>query len=131
MLHKRITASILASLFTALLCAASCGEAAVVDNDADSAEGTSTETSSVTTELSAELPDAKYDGHVFNILITGNTENTWQKNDFKAEELTGEVLNDARYERNLAVEERFDITIATDERYGATKGAGSAKMSSY
>ena len=125
MLHKRITASILASLFTALLCAASCGEEVVVDNSVDNADSTLTETSKVTTELSAELPDVKYDGHVFNILITGNTENTWQKNDFKAEELTGEVLNDARYERNLAVEERFDITIATDERYGATKGAGS------
>ena len=46
-----------------------------------------------TTELLADIPeDAYYDGHTFNILITGNTENTWKKNDFLAEEETGEVL---------------------------------------
>ncbi len=68
--------------------------------------------------------DISFDGHVFTFLITGNTENNWQKNDFSAEAETGEAFHDARYQRNRAIEERFNITIKTEEQFGGTKGKG-------
>lgn len=77
----------------------------------------------------ADVPaDADFSGHTFTFLVTGNTENNWQKNDFLAPEETGDVLGDARFRRNLAVEERFGIKIETDEQYGQTKGAGSGYL---
>ncbi|MDD4773424.1 MAG: hypothetical protein PHZ09_07440 [Eubacteriales bacterium] len=82
-------------------------------------------------EESATLPapdlpdDIYYDGYEFTILITGNIENNWQKNDFRADEQNGEVLNDARYLRNQAVQERFGVEIKTFEQFGPAKGAGS------
>lgn len=84
-----------------------------------------------TTEAEKTIPapdlpdDLDYDGYKFTILITGNTENNWQKDDFLAEEQNGEVLNDARYLRNQAVQERFAVEISTVEQFGSTKGAGS------
>ncbi len=116
-------------LFSGLLAVAmlSCGGDATTettDTVADSASTHATETV-VTEDIAvASVPQKNYDGHTFTFLITGNTENNWQKNDFKAEEETGEAFNDARYQRNRAIEERFNIKIATDEQYGGTKGAG-------
>ena len=83
-----------------------------------------TETESVDLAVAQVPADADFTGHTFTFLITGNTENNWQKNDFHAPEETGDVLNDARFRRNLAVEERFGIKIETEEQYGQTKGAG-------
>lgn len=55
------------------------------------------------------LPEKDYEGYEFTIItfedhISGT-------NMFIAEEQTGEVLNDALYKRNTAVEERFNIQI--------------------
>ena len=67
----------------------------------------------------ANVPaDANYGGHVFTFLIGGNTENDREKNDFGAETMTGEALNDAIYNRNLAIEEKYAVKIETFEEYG-------------
>lgn len=95
-----------------------------------------TETASITEETTesmdlaaANVPtDKDYNGHTFQFLITGNTENTWQKNDFLADKENGEAFNDARYQRNRRIEERFNVKIKTDEQYGGTKGAGTGFM---
>ncbi len=89
----------------------------------DTAAVTETESSDVAV---ANVPaDMDFGGHTFTFLVTGNTENNWQKNDFHAPEENGDVFNDARFRRNLAVEEKFNVKIATEEQYGQTKGAGS------
>lgn len=76
----------------------------------------------------ANVPDdLKYAGHEFNIYISHNTENGREKNDFKAEEQTGEALNDAIFKRNQTIEERFGIKIKTFEDWdSASFGAGKA-----
>jgi len=52
------------------------------------------------------LPDADYDGQSFRISTRqGYLYEIW------IEEADGEILNDALYNRNLAVEERFGVTI--------------------
>lgn len=111
-------------------CFFSCGDsetpAADTAKDETAAQDTVTEAVTLPADYAvADIPaDADYDGHTFMFLITGNTENNWQKNDFAADSETGEAFNDARYARNRAIEEKLNIHIATDEQYGGTKGKG-------
>ncbi len=126
-MKKRYPAALLTAIILMNLYVTSCAEAA--SNSGETTATAASETESETTELVAEIPDdAYFDGHTFTFLITGNTENTWEKNDFKAEEENGEVLNDARFRRNLAVEDRLGITIETVENYGSAFGAGSGYL---
>ncbi|MGN1129173.1 MAG: hypothetical protein ACI4T6_09515, partial [Candidatus Flemingiibacterium sp.] len=86
----------------------SCQSGAPTNND-----NTTDTTPADTTTLSAEearkqisdgLPERDYGGEEFNITI-----NTYCESGFHAEELTGDVLSDAIYERNKAVEDRFNV----------------------
>ena len=125
---KKALALILASLLlTSAL--AGCGSTSEKAQDSSDAPAPDSETTrNRTAETTAVQPDIRrtqLDGADFNILITGNTENNWQKDDFKAEEQTGEILNDARYLRNSTVEERLGVKLKTIEEYGNTKGSGS------
>lgn len=116
------SARITAMIVCAMIVLSSCGEQAAKAEI--TGESTTQATEAATTEIMPELPDKKWDGYTFNILVTGNTENNWQKDDFKADEQNGEVLNDARWQRNQIVGEQFGITINTIEKYGGTKGQG-------
>jgi len=68
--------------------------------------------------VTPNLPNITFDGTPFNILNSDQESAVWLLKQLEAEELTGEVFNDAIYHRNRAVEERLDIeireTIATD-----------------
>lgn len=86
----------------------SCQNGAPANNDP-----TTDTTPADTTTLSAEearkqisdgLPERDYGGEEFNITI-----NTYCESGFHAEELTGDVLSDAIYERNKAVGDRFNV----------------------
>ena len=86
---------------------------------ATSTEATTTVPEETEFKAVANVPaDANYAGHTFTFLIGGNTENDREKNDFFAETMTGEALNDAIYNRNLMIEEKFGIKIETFEEYG-------------
>ena len=123
MKHPRIILLITAALLLTA-CAVSADTTAETTSSVTADTAPATETESVDLAVAQVPADADFTGHTFTFLITGNTENNWQKNDFHAPEETGDVLNDARFRRNLAVEERFGIKIETEEQYGQTKGAG-------
>ena len=108
------------SLFLALLlavsCAAGCSESAVnSEGETPSAESVSEEAVSpeeaedAEEELSDDLPDVKFDGRDYVIYTRSCCEN--HKKGVYMPEMTGEVVDDAIYERNLAVQERFDVNI--------------------
>ena len=62
--------------------------------------------------ISKALPtDKKYDGFEFNILTTNATSAGRFAYEFEAEEQTGEVMNDAVYTRNTAINEQFGVKI--------------------
>ena len=91
--------------------------------EAPGAEATTAATEPAETEdiAVANVPaDANYGGHTFTFLIGGNIENGREKNDFFAETMTGEALNDAIYNRNVAIEEKLGIKIETFEEYGSS-----------
>ncbi len=66
-------------------------------------------TSETSTLPPLEIPKTDYDGYPFHIL-TGIDE-TYAMRRVASEELTGEAINDAFYNRNLAVEEMLNIKI--------------------
>ena len=60
-----------------------------------------------------ELPAEKFDGYEFAILGRPSAEDvTYREQFFDADAENGEPVNDAVYRRNLAAEEKFNITIS-------------------
>ena len=53
--------------------------------------------------LSDGLPEKKFGGQAFRIFTTAQV--------YTVDDYTGEAVNDAKYERNRAIEDRFDIVI--------------------
>ncbi len=57
--------------------------------------------------IEADLPDVKFEGETFTVHTRGNVE----QYEWKAEEVTGEALNDAIYKRNKTIEDKYGIKL--------------------
>lgn len=88
---------------------AACGQTGPSTDQQTTAAST---TSGETTRLEADVPDIDMNGYVFRVL-TRNTD-VFMK-EVWADNLKGEVVNDAVYRRNAAIEKRFNIKIETLE----------------
>ena len=62
----------------------------------------------------ANLPDVTFGGHEMRLLVRGEAHTLFAARDIYAEELNGELINDAVFHRNRAIEERFDVTISQE-----------------
>ncbi|MBQ8185318.1 MAG: extracellular solute-binding protein [Clostridia bacterium] len=111
-------------LFLALLMASSalisCSESTEnagesQDTAASAVDPNAGETEAVETErMYANIPaDANFDGHTFTIFCSSNSEYSIIQNDFAAEEITGEAINDARYNRNILVGDTLNVKITS------------------
>lgn len=105
-MKKRITAiAILLGMLLTVSCAEKADNTPASDNNADTAVVIETEPAE--TEISDDLPDDLFfDGKSFRMLIRNDT--GWIE-DMYAEEINGEIMNDAIYERNGKVAERFGV----------------------
>ena len=56
-----------------------------------------------------DLPDKDYNGYQFTILSV--VDGDFHQDDFQAEEMTGDIINDAKYARNLYVEEKYGVKL--------------------
>ena len=54
--------------------------------------------------ISDDLPDRDFEGYEYHIL-------SYSPDTYEVEELTGDVVEDAKYDRNLKINERFNVTI--------------------
>ena len=76
------------------------------------AEGTTAATEETTTEgyaIKDNLPeDLKFNGETISIISRGRS---WCKDEVSVEALTGDVINDAIYNRNAAVQDRLGVKI--------------------
>lgn len=106
--HVRLISLLLLGTVTAGCFA--CGNAS---ENSDSTQPSVTETSIETTSelegrlaIDDELPDEDFEERTFTMLTYDQV-----KTDLWAESLDGDVINDAVYERNEAVSERFNVTI--------------------
>ena len=124
MYAKHLTAAAL--LLVTLLGTAACGGTSGDSTAVTEAVGQTTaamETEPVETRLYADVPDNDFGGKTFDILTAGNWNNEWTEiYDFQAEEENGEPINDAVFQRNLAIEERFNVEIVEINNMGNDKG---------
>ncbi len=107
---KRFFACLLAAVLagSALV---GCGESAVESETVGTDTGSVVPETAVAAETTRDqledgLPEKDYEGRTFHILTRQDYDD-----DFISEEQTGEILNDAIYNRNAAVMERFNIAI--------------------
>ncbi len=84
----------------------------------DSPVPAAAETEPEETELLAYLPEKDFEGRDYTILLR-----TGYEYEFYTDELTGEIINDAVYERNDTLEGRYNIGIRTVDR-ATTWGSG-------
>ncbi len=79
------------------------------------------ETAPVETQPIAEVPEKNYNGFKFRILDHQNQSYPTIGNfEFWSESLNGEVVNDAVYTRNSAIEERFNVKITEQREHDTT-----------
>ena len=79
------------------------------EETAEAAAETESETESETEENNPDLPEVNYDGYTFRMLSKGKLSAHWSSKDLTAEEMTGEAINDAVYERNSYVGEKYGV----------------------
>ena len=94
---------LIASMLTSLL--AGCGGGETTGNDPEAAgEQTSVEIETQRVYADDIADDVKFDGQSVKFMW-------WAENNEFAEEITGEVVNDAKFERDLSVETRLNVDI--------------------
>ena len=76
-----------------------------------------------------DLPEADFGGHTYNILTFGvNGSYEWEQVDLTCEEEnSGDVIGDAVFRRNKAVEERYNITLNEVHLYDSAFGSALSK----
>ena len=84
------------------------------ENNIAAAENETSETEYQEGTLFDELPEGDFSGHIFRVL---NNHSNFAYTSFDIEELTGEALDDAIFNRNRRIEHKLNITIV--ERYEA------------
>ena len=114
------TITLLIALLTGLSPLTACASA---DTDAETKESTADTTPAEPEEpeFSDNLPDVTYDGYEFRLFIRESSQGG-RGASLYSEEMTGDLLNDIVYQRNMAVEERFDVSFlcihSADAEYG-------------
>jgi len=120
--NKRAEKTIAAFLLTLMLTGAlvSCGgEPAASDNSSEVSQQTVTDNAvsetveTTAAEITPDLPE--YDGKGADYMVLAKMENNgtgrWTTCDVYVEEQNGEPMNDAVYERNALIKEKYNVTI--------------------
>lgn len=109
-LKKVLSALIAAAMILALASCSDTGKNTGVTTEPSDGETT---TAAEETRIYPNLPDVKFDGYNFRMAhweIDGWTILT----DLDTDEVSGDIINDSVYNRNLAIEERYDVEISAE-----------------
>ena len=128
-MNKRTISTII--LLSVLASSVSCGGTSDVEKDITDTSDIVTSDVDVTTEdpryaIKEELPEKDYGGYDFRIYMRDQALCT---DEMFAEELTGDIVNDAVYDRNLKVQDRFNVKFSLITA-SASDGLGNGAMSS-
>lgn len=108
--QKQIVTLLLAAQLLAL---ASCGGETVETQGSVQSDTSTPTVGTEETEPQPDLPDVTFGGAEYTVLRwKGNGGEIHTHFEYDAEELTGELLNDAIYNRNQVIEEQYDVTIS-------------------
>ncbi|MHB1154162.1 MAG: hypothetical protein ACYCWE_20525 [Eubacteriales bacterium] len=105
---------IVALAFLTMTVIPACAEPAAAENETTAVVETGEPEETEEPRLYPDLPDEKYEGMEIRIAMhpVGGTDwQDWLSRDLDTDAPNGEVINDAVYARNLAVEEKFDVVI--------------------
>ena len=119
MRNKRILCAILAAMLLAGFALTSCGNERGTETtpggantETETVTETETETEATMATTAAQYTGRDYGGYAFRIVDRDvGAYNDWAAFDVYAEELTGEVINDAIYNRNNTMEDLLNIQI--------------------
>lgn len=111
----------------------SCGNAGSPDNPDTTTENTDTETIAEETTTADTSPDPKLEpvdcgGKEYNILSREIDGYTFPYSEFYSEEQNGDIINDAVYERNRYIEDKYNLRLNVTE-LKRTELASGAKRS--
>ncbi|MBQ4590503.1 MAG: hypothetical protein IJB20_00575 [Clostridia bacterium] len=129
-MKNRIMSALLAALMLSSAAAMSaCGESEV-NSETTATTDTTTPTAGEAAEEVVEeelsdlerrqripdnLPDQKFDGEGFRVMSFGTSAGFNYTTEIWVEELNGDACNDAVYNRNVKIEDRFDVKISVTE----------------
>lgn len=109
-MKKLLCLIIAAALISAEL--VSCAEKA----SGDEATGSAAEETASSAETEYKLPDADFEGYKFSVLWPSKlASGHFTNNEIYSETEDGDTIHDAVYKRNLAVEEKYNISISGPE----------------
>nr|MBQ4318832.1 hypothetical protein [Clostridia bacterium] len=119
-MKKHITSLILAALMLSSALLTACSGEGGSDNETNSGDTTAAETTAAETttgreSLNDNVPELDFEGKTLTVL--SRSENPYI-GEIYAEDLNGEVVNDAVWTRNDTVEQRLNIEINVTEREG-------------
>lgn len=102
---KSITLLLVLSMLLSSM--AACGSIETAETIAETAAAETVPEETETTRVSTDLPDSDFEGYAFHIIY----EKINRYPEVDVEELNGETINDAVYQRNAAVEDLYNVTI--------------------
>nr|MBQ4319511.1 hypothetical protein [Clostridia bacterium] len=121
-MKKLITSLLLIAMLTTSLISCGGGDtgtpADTTSAQVDIAETTESAAETTTERLKADVPEKKYDGYEFRIMARNVEHQKWEAIDIVAEEENGDPINDAVYNRNRELEEKFDIKVVRKDVKG-------------
>ncbi|MGI6202278.1 MAG: extracellular solute-binding protein [Eubacteriales bacterium] len=119
------TASLFLAFFillsSLLACSDQTGQGAMVEKQND-IETTAIQ-SEETTRLLPDLPQRDFEGYTFRVITRGEWDVHWITKDIFAEELTGDPINDAVYNRNSKICEQYNFEITDIREFSDYTGA--------
>ena len=127
MMKKRIAELLLTAMLLASF--AACGEAKPDSPTVTGADPSVSVNPEAEETAAPETEEVPFEAEVYDlggrdivVYMSGN----WAFDDFEAEEMTGEALNDARYQTNTTVCDMYDINLRTDNHGGEASGGQGA-----
>jgi len=113
----QVKKSALLVLIFILIILVSCNSSKVIDSDNENmTDGSNGAADAGQTQGQAppevsDLPEMNFDGHVFTVLSRAENWGDWQAIDLYAETINGETINDAVFQRNTVLEDKYGFFI--------------------
>ena len=109
MKHAKNLFILLLAALMVMLPVTGCSDATSENTVDTAADTTAVETEPVETKLTPDLPEMDFEGYTFRMMTKGLYNVHWRSIDAVAEELTGEPINDAVFNRNTYVSEKYNV----------------------
>lgn len=126
-MNKRIPTLLLATLMASSVIACASDTPGTTDTTA-SAASTTADTTPAETELTPDLPDVRFDGTELIIIHNPAVQNYYYEPWIYAENINGDIINDAVYKRNAVIEDKYGVEIVSIEDTNPANTAGLASQ---